>query len=71
MVEKLLGNELELQSKIASLELRLQKWETSANDIGADSPESVVDRLKDLHDENLQLTTMLSEQDVAKTRLQG
>lgn len=65
------SNELDLKSRISNLELQLQSWETSASTVGADSPESVADRLTGMHEEILLQTTRLSEQDREKRKLQG
>jgi hypothetical protein len=65
------SNELELQSRVSSLEIQLQAWETHANGVGVDGPQELADKLRELQTEYLAAGDRLSEREVELRKLTG
>lgn len=53
LVEKDQAAALELQARISTLDCRVRAWESSAGDLGIDSPGEVFEKLEELRQECL------------------
>ena len=62
---------LELQSRISTLEMQLQAWEASANDLGIDRPEELFAKLQELRNECLAAANSRGDTEVELRKSQG
>ena len=62
---------LELQSRISTLEMQLQAWEASSNDLGIDRPEELFAKLQELRNECLTAANSRGDTEVELRKSQG
>ncbi len=63
--------QLELQSRVSSLEMQLQAWETQAGGVGVDSPQELAEKLGEVRAESLAATAALAEREGELRGLKG
>lgn len=65
------SKEAELREEISALKLRLEHWETAANQVGVESPASVADKLREAQNECLILSEKVGEKESSIRILKG